>query len=61
MPKEIPKDLLNESTPEVVFKRKNGGLFRKIAKETHFDEREVEGTATIHISLSIFVCIVESR
>ncbi|XP_058794547.1 calaxin-like [Phymastichus coffea] len=48
MPKEVPKDLLNESTPEVVFKRKNGKLFKKIAKATHFNLREVEALALLH-------------
>ena len=43
MPKEMPLDTLGDSTGEVVYRRKNGELFKKIARETRFNEREVIG------------------
>ena len=43
MPRELPMDLLNDSTKEVVYRRKNSQLFKKIAEVSHFSEREVKG------------------
>ncbi|XP_008205344.1 EF-hand calcium-binding domain-containing protein 1 isoform X1 [Nasonia vitripennis] len=48
MPKEMPMDMLNNSTREVVFRRKNKELFKKLAQESRFDEREVEALGLIH-------------
>lgn len=46
MPIELPVDTLNRSLPEVVFRRKNHALFKKLARKTHFNLREVEGYIT---------------
>lgn len=43
MPKEPPIDLLNNSSREIVFRRKNDKLFKKLARTTHFNLWEVEG------------------
>lgn len=46
MPVELPIDTLSKSTSEVIFRRKNNALFKKLAKETHFNLREIEGYVT---------------
>lgn len=46
MPAELPVDTLNESLPEIVFRRKNNALFKKLARKTHFNLKEVEGYLT---------------
>jgi len=43
MPAELPIDSLNRSLPEIVYRRKNNALFKKLARETHFNFKEVEG------------------
>lgn len=43
MPVELPIDILSKSSSEVVFRRKNNALFKKLAQRTHFNLREVEG------------------
>ncbi|KAJ8676170.1 hypothetical protein QAD02_011956 [Eretmocerus hayati] len=48
MPREEPMDLLNNSSKEVVFKRKNGELIKKLAEESNFDEREATALALMH-------------
>ncbi|XP_020287280.1 EF-hand calcium-binding domain-containing protein 1-like [Pseudomyrmex gracilis] len=48
MPAEMAIDSLSDSLPEVVFRRKNIALFKKLAKTTHFNLREVEALAVIH-------------
>ncbi|KAG7211056.1 hypothetical protein KM043_016417 [Ampulex compressa] len=48
MPAELPVDMLNDSLKEIVFRRKNHALFKKLARNTHFNLREVEALAVIH-------------
>ncbi|XP_014211524.1 EF-hand calcium-binding domain-containing protein 1-like [Copidosoma floridanum] len=48
MPREVPMDLLNDSTEEVVYRSKNSNLFKNIAKQTCFNEREVKALSLIH-------------
>ncbi|XP_033220125.1 EF-hand calcium-binding domain-containing protein 1-like [Belonocnema kinseyi] len=48
MPKEPPIDLLNNSLKEIVFRRKNAKLFKKLAQITHFNLWEVEALALIN-------------
>ncbi|TGZ51385.1 EF-hand calcium-binding domain-containing protein 1 [Temnothorax longispinosus] len=48
MPAELPVDLLNKPLSEIVFRRKNNALFKKLARKTHFNVREVEALAVIH-------------
>ncbi|XP_036141423.1 EF-hand calcium-binding domain-containing protein 1-like [Monomorium pharaonis] len=48
MPTELPVDMLNNPLPEVVFRRNNNALFKKLARKTHFNVREVEALAVIH-------------
>lgn len=43
MPIELPVDMLNKPLSEIVFRRKNSALFKKLARQTHFNVREVEG------------------
>lgn len=43
MPTELPIDTLSKPLREIVFRRKNNALFKKLAKKTHFNLREVEG------------------
>ncbi|XP_051171904.1 calaxin-like [Leptopilina boulardi] len=48
MPKESPIDQLNDTLKEIVFRRKNAKLFKKLAKSTNFDYQEVEALALIN-------------
>ncbi|EZA46591.1 hypothetical protein DMN91_012477 [Ooceraea biroi] len=48
MPSELPIDTLNRPLPEIVFRRKNNALFKKLARKTHFNLKEVEALAIIH-------------
>ncbi|XP_014474366.1 PREDICTED: EF-hand calcium-binding domain-containing protein 1-like [Dinoponera quadriceps] len=48
MPTELPIDTLSRSLPEIVFRRKNHALFKKLVRRTHFNLREVEALAIIH-------------
>ncbi|KYN13396.1 PREDICTED: EF-hand calcium-binding domain-containing protein 1-like [Trachymyrmex cornetzi] len=48
MPVELPVDMLNKPLSEIVFRRKNNALFKKLARKTHFNVREVEALAVIH-------------
>ncbi|XP_070168056.1 calaxin [Polyergus mexicanus] len=48
MPVELPIDTLNKSSLEIVFRRRNNALFKKLARKTHFNLREVEALAVIH-------------
>lgn len=43
MPTELSVDMLNKPLSEIVFRRKNNALFKKLARKTHFNLREVEG------------------
>lgn len=43
MPTELPVDMLNKPLSEIIFRRKNNALFKKLARKTHFNVREVEG------------------
>lgn len=40
--------MLNESLKEIVFLRKNQPLVKRLAKSTHFNQREVEALALVH-------------
>ena len=48
MPAPVPTDMLNDSLKEIVFLRHNQPLIRKLAKRTHFNQREVEALTLIH-------------
>ncbi|XP_018053665.1 PREDICTED: EF-hand calcium-binding domain-containing protein 1-like [Atta colombica] len=48
MPIELPVDMLNKPLSEIVFRRKNNVLFKKLAQKTHFNVREIEALAVIH-------------
>ncbi|KAM0724760.1 Calaxin [Formica fusca] len=48
MPVELPINTLNKSSSEIVFRRKNNALLKKLARKTHFNLREVEALAVIH-------------
>ncbi|XP_063989815.1 calaxin-like isoform X1 [Diachasmimorpha longicaudata] len=48
MPRQLPIDMLNDSAKETVYIRKNQPLFKKLARTTHFNLKEVEGLAVIH-------------
>ncbi|XP_011500867.1 PREDICTED: EF-hand calcium-binding domain-containing protein 1-like [Ceratosolen solmsi marchali] len=48
MPKEQPKDMLNESTDEVIYRSKNKALFTNLVKTTRFNKRECEAACLIH-------------
>ncbi|XP_011632667.1 EF-hand calcium-binding domain-containing protein 1-like [Pogonomyrmex barbatus] len=48
MPTELPVDMLNRPLLEIVFRRKNNALFKKLARKTHFNVKEVEALAVIH-------------
>lgn len=43
MPTDLPVDMLSRPLSEIVFRRKNNALFKKLARKTHFNLREVEG------------------
>lgn len=43
MPADITVDTLNKPSSEIIFRRKNYALFKKLARKTHFNIREVEG------------------
>ena len=47
MPIELPVDMLNKPLSEIVFRRKNNALFKKLAQKTHFNVREIEGYSII--------------
>ncbi|XP_034950553.1 EF-hand calcium-binding domain-containing protein 1-like [Chelonus insularis] len=51
MPRQLPIDMLNESSKEIVYIRKNRPLLKKLAKETHFNLKEVEALALIHYKI----------
>lgn len=55
MPAEMAIDSLSDSLPEVVFRRKNIALFKKLAKKTHFNLREVEGYTAKKSILLVFL------
>ncbi|EGI63582.1 EF-hand calcium-binding domain-containing protein 1 [Acromyrmex echinatior] len=48
MSAELSVDMLSKPLPEIVFRRKNNALFKKLARKTHFNVREVEALAIIH-------------
>ncbi|XP_017885276.1 EF-hand calcium-binding domain-containing protein 1 [Ceratina calcarata] len=48
MPVEQPIDMLNDTLKEIVFRTKNQHKFKRLARTTHFDQREVEALAIIH-------------
>ncbi|KAL6435489.1 hypothetical protein ACFW04_005454 [Cataglyphis niger] len=48
MPVELPIDTLNKPLLEIVFRKKNHALFKKLARKTHFNLREVEALAIMH-------------
>ncbi|CAL7950375.1 unnamed protein product [Xylocopa violacea] len=48
MPAEQPIDMLNDTLQEIVFRTKNMNRFKRLARSTHFDLREVEALAIIH-------------
>ncbi|KAL0120910.1 hypothetical protein PUN28_008540 [Cardiocondyla obscurior] len=48
MPVELPVDTLNKVLPEIVFRRKNYALFKRLAQRTHFNVKEIEALAVIH-------------
>lgn len=43
MPAEQAIDMLNETLAEIVFRTKNVNKFKRLARSTHFNYREVEG------------------
>lgn len=43
MPAEQPIDMLNDTLAEIVYRTKNMPRFKRLARSTHFDVREVEG------------------
>ncbi|XP_043463770.1 EF-hand calcium-binding domain-containing protein 1-like [Leptopilina heterotoma] len=47
MPKEPPIDELNNTLKEIVYRRKNAKVLKKLAKSTNFDYQEVEALALI--------------
>lgn len=51
MPPAETVDMLNSTLKEIVFRTKNSEKFKRLARTTHFDFREVEGyTFTILLS-----------
>ncbi|KAG6799770.1 EF-hand calcium-binding domain-containing protein 1 [Apis mellifera caucasica] len=48
MPAEQAIDMLNETLAEIVFRTKNVNKFKRLARSTHFNYREVEALAIIH-------------
>lgn len=40
---ELPVDMLNNPMTEIVFRKENSALFKRLARKTHFNLREVEG------------------
>ncbi|XP_043258822.1 EF-hand calcium-binding domain-containing protein 1-like [Colletes gigas] len=48
MPAAEPIDMLNNTLQEIVFRTKNSERFKRLARHTHFDVREVEALAIIH-------------
>ncbi|XP_076755504.1 calaxin isoform X2 [Xylocopa sonorina] len=48
MPAEQPIDMLNDTLQEIVFRTKNLHRFKRLARNTHFNLREVEALAIIH-------------
>ncbi|CAK9827411.1 clxn [Anthophora retusa] len=48
MPTEQAVDMLNDTLKEIVFRTKNQNKFKKLARITHFNLREVEALAIIH-------------
>lgn len=43
MPAEQAVDMLNDTLAEIVFRTKNVNKFKRLARNTHFNYREVEG------------------
>lgn len=60
MPVELPIDTLNKSSSEIVFRRKNNALFKKLARKTHFNLREVEGyiARQIYFDVILFINLI---
>ncbi|XP_043597277.1 EF-hand calcium-binding domain-containing protein 1-like [Bombus pyrosoma] len=48
MPAEQPIDMLNDTLAEIVYRTKNMPRFKRLARSTHFDVREVEALSIIH-------------
>ncbi|CAK9812874.1 clxn [Anthophora plagiata] len=48
MPTEQAVDMLNDTLKEIVFRTKNQNKFKRLARTTHFNFREVEALAIIH-------------
>ncbi|KOX70652.1 EF-hand calcium-binding domain-containing protein 1 [Melipona quadrifasciata] len=48
MPAEQPVDMLNDTLAEIVFRTKNMPRFKRLARTTHFNLREVEALSIIH-------------
>ncbi|XP_031836019.1 calaxin [Nomia melanderi] len=48
MPAEQPVDALNDTLKEIVFRTRNLDKFKRLARQTHFNVREVEALAIIH-------------
>ncbi|XP_054009825.1 calaxin-like [Hylaeus anthracinus] len=48
MPPAQPVDMLNNTLQEIVFRTKNAEKFKRLARNTHFNVREVEALAIIH-------------
>lgn len=60
MPTELPIDMLNKSLPEIVFRKKNHALFKKLARKTHFNFREIEGyiAKPIYCFVNFFINLI---
>ncbi|CAD1478826.1 unnamed protein product [Heterotrigona itama] len=48
MPAEQAVDMLNDTLAEIVFRTKNMPRFKRLARTTHFNLREVEALSIIH-------------
>ncbi|XP_076678766.1 calaxin [Andrena cerasifolii] len=48
MPPAEPIDMLNSTLKEIIFRTKNSEKFKRLARTTHFNFREVEALAIIH-------------
>ncbi|OAD59757.1 EF-hand calcium-binding domain-containing protein 1 [Eufriesea mexicana] len=48
MPSEQPVDMLNDTLAEIVYRTKNMQRFKRLARNTHFNLREVEALSIIH-------------
>lgn len=60
MPTDLPVDMLSRPLSEIVFRRKNNALFKKLARKTHFNLREVEGYTARQIYFGVIYIYIFS-